>query len=506
MLRTVWYFLIPMALVLVTGTVSADDWPHWGRTPARNMVTTEKNISHDFDPGKMKLGTDELDFGTTRNIKWVAKLGSITYGNPTVANGKVFIGTNNESPPDPKHKGDRGVVMCLDEKTGRLLWQLIVPKLGAQKESDWEYLGICSSPAVEGQRVYLVTNLGEVVCLDVEGLANGNDGPFKEEGKYMAGPGKPPMKPGPTDADIIWRYDMRDELGVFPHNITSSAVLIVRDKLFVNTSNGQDKSHKNIPSPSAPCLIALDKNSGQLIGEEYSGIGERIKHSNWSSPAYGEINGKGLVIFGAGDGICYGFDPMPIKGEDGLAILKEIWKFDCNPQEFNNKKYPDPRGPNEIISTPVFYKGRVYVGIGQDPEHGEGRGNLSCIDATSGKAVWSYQKINRTLSTVAIADDLVYAADYQGTLHCLDANSGKVYWTHDTGSHIWGSPLIADGKVYIGNENGILTILATGKEEKLPVSTIDFGTMIYTSPIVANGVLYLATNRHLYAIQEQDQK
>src|SRR5690606_8402109 len=103
-----------------------------------------------------------------------------------------------------------------DEKSGDFLWQLVVPKLGAGKVNDWEFLGICSSPEVEGNRIYIVTNRCEVLCLDVNGQADGNDGPFKDEGAYMAGPGKDAFPVGPRDADIVWRYDMREELGVFP--------------------------------------------------------------------------------------------------------------------------------------------------------------------------------------------------------------------------------------------------------------------------------------------------
>ena len=51
-------------------------------------------------------------------------------------------------------------------------------------------LGICSSPTVDGDRVYLVTNRCEVLCLDVHGMANGNDGPLRDEGQYTAGPGQ----------------------------------------------------------------------------------------------------------------------------------------------------------------------------------------------------------------------------------------------------------------------------------------------------------------------------
>ena len=121
---------ISLLLMLTISNLFADEWPMWGRDGTRNMVSNEKNIYFDFNPGEMS--DDEIvDLKTTKNIKWVAKLGSQAYGNVTIGNGCVFVGTNNESPRDPGKKGDRGVVMCLDEKTGDLKWQLVIPKLGA---------------------------------------------------------------------------------------------------------------------------------------------------------------------------------------------------------------------------------------------------------------------------------------------------------------------------------------------------------------------------------------
>jgi hypothetical protein len=90
------------------------------------------------------------------------------------------------------------------------------------------------------------------MCLDIEGLANGNEGPFVDEAQYVVGPGKPPGKVGPKDADIIWVYNMMDELGVFPHNASNSSVLIVDDLIFVCTSNGQDWTHVNSRPPTPP--------------------------------------------------------------------------------------------------------------------------------------------------------------------------------------------------------------------------------------------------------------
>src|SRR5687767_14088534 len=167
-------------IVLATTFAIAADWPHWGRDSSRNMVSPEKRLPAEAEIGDAPEG-DQLTPDPAKSLKWVVKLGSQTYGNPTVAGGRVYVGTNNDSPRDPKYQGDRGVLMCFDETGGKFLWQLVVPKHPAGRNIDWEFVGLCSSPAVEGHRVYVVTNRCEVVCLDARGMANGNDGPFKEE-------------------------------------------------------------------------------------------------------------------------------------------------------------------------------------------------------------------------------------------------------------------------------------------------------------------------------------
>ncbi len=491
--------------------VAGEDWPVWSRNGGGNLYSPEKGIAASFDPGKFVRGTEEIDLATTKNVRWAAKLGSQAYGNTTVSGGKVFVGTNNETPRDKRHIGDRGNVYCLDEKTGELLWQLVVPKLGAGKVSDWEYLGICSSPSVEGNRVYIVSNRCEILCLDTEGMKNGNQG-FQGEGKFMADKGKPPFEPTDLDADVIWIYDMRKELGVFPHNIASSSVLIVGDLLFCTTSNGQDWSHLNIPAPQAPCIVALNKKDGTLAGEETAGIGKAIKHCNWSSPSKGKVNGKDAVFFGAGDGVLYAFDTTFEKDADGYDVFKLLWKYDCVPDvhkkdaDGNDIKYPAADGPSEIIATPTYHNGHVYIALGQDPEHGEGVGNLTCVNADTGAKVWDYRKIQRTISTCAIdpVTGLLVAADYTGYVYCLDSKTGKEHWVYDTKAHMWSSPLIADGKIFIGDEDGDLTILPLKADfkpkEDGPMFETNMLVPIYSSPVVANGTLYIGTQTHLYAV------
>ncbi|MCB9891428.1 MAG: PQQ-binding-like beta-propeller repeat protein [Planctomycetes bacterium] len=509
--------LLPSFAVLLCGDVIAQDWPQWGHDATKNMVATGvKGLPTELHAGEFIGASDRIDMTTTKNVKWIAKLGSQSYGNPTVSGGRVFVGTNNDVPRDDRYQGDRSCVYCFDEKTGEFLWQLNNAKLGTGKVSDWEFLGICSSPTVDGDRVYFVTNRCEVVCLDVQGMKNGNDGPFQDEGLHAAWPDKEPFEVKATDADIIWTFSMIDEVGVFPHNITSSSILVTGDHLWVSTSNGVSYDHTETPAPFAPSLILLDKKTGELLGEEGSGLSQRILHGNWSSPAYFKQGDLELCIFGGPDGWVYAFSPetVPDPEDPEIKILKEVWRLDANLPEYRERegkkvRYATRRGPSEVLATPVVYDGYVYAAIGQDPEHGEGVGNLVCIDptktgdVTKTGLVWNYSKINRSISTMALLDGLLFTADYSGFVYCLDAKTGQEIWIHDTKGHIWGSPLVADGKVYVGNEDGYLTILPANKSfEKGNEIEIDMMSPVYSSPIAANGTLYIATHTHLFAIAE----
>src|SRR5918995_6158988 len=128
------------------------DWPMWGGTPDRNMVSSMKGLPTTWD------------VKTKENIKWVAELGSQTYGNPVVAGGKVFVGTNNEAIRDPKQPGDRGVIMAFREATGEFLWQATFEKLASGRANDWPFQGIASSPLIIEGVAYFVSNRGQGIA------------------------------------------------------------------------------------------------------------------------------------------------------------------------------------------------------------------------------------------------------------------------------------------------------------------------------------------------------
>ena len=120
-----------------------------------------------------------------------------------------------------------------------------------------------------------------------------------------------------------------------------------------------------------------------------------------------------------------------------MSPVKYYYAGDARRSTALNKNDGTFVGMSEIIATPVFYKNRVYVAIGRDAAMGRGRGALHCIDATqtgdisaTGR-IWTYQGLDRSLSTVSIADGLLYVADVAGRLHCVDAETGHCYWIHE---------------------------------------------------------------------------
>ncbi len=522
--------------------VGPGDWPQWGGWQGRNNTPPGENIPV------------EWDIEANENIVWSARLGSQSYGNPVVANGRVLVGTNNGAGYISRYPGetvDLGCLLCFDEKTGDFLWQDSKPKLPTGRVHDWPLQGICCSPYVEGDRVWYVTSRGEVSCLDLEGFRdNENDGPFVSEPQQ-----------NPYEADVVWLYDMMAELGTSQHNMCSCSVTCAGNLLFVITANGVDESHINIPSPDAASFMVMEKDSGKVLWTDNSPR-VNILHGQWSSPTYGVLGGRPQVLFAGGDGWLRSFAP---EG-DGNGKSKLLWKCDCNPKD--SKWELGGRGTrNNIIATPIIYDGKVYVAVGQDPEHGEGIGHLWCVDPTksgdvsatmvvdgSGQEVlplvldaagtvvsnrrlqaldvanpdekivpnpnsaiiWHYSEydvngdgkikfeetMHRSIGTATIKDDILYIADFSGLVHCLDAQTGKPYWTHDMFAASWGSALIVDGKVYIGDEDGEVTVFKHGRELEI-LAENDMQNAVYTSPIVANNTLFICNKSQIFAIRQK---
>jgi outer membrane protein assembly factor BamB len=505
-------FSIAWALIaaFLGSPIHAEDWPMFGRDQSRNAVSPEKN-----PPVWWQVETRDRDGNfrkPNKNVRWSAVLthrahhDGRTYGDPIVIDGTVWIGTNNEGSDG---KGDAAVLVCLDQKTGKVLYRYVSPRLEPFAGQDWPNKSLACSPLIEGDRMWFTTNRCEVVCLDI--------GPLKKrQGEPRA----------------LWKVDMRADLAVCPRaslvDYRLCSLAADPDRLYAITGHGVDGDGK-VAAPEAPSLVCFDKLTGKVIWKDNS-PGKDILFSQYASPTVIQINGQTQVVAPQGDGWVRSFEG---------ATGKLLWKFDTNPPdaEYDPHEGPEKRTRNYLPASAVFHENRLYIGNGQEPESYSGPACLYCIDPTrsgdisphvpdgpgKGKPnpnsgmIWKYGGVDpktekhifdRTVSNVAIHRGLVIAADMAGTVHCLDARSGKPYWVHETQVGFLGflgSPLIVDGKIYVGDCEGSVWILELAKEKKV-LDRIEMDREVNCSPVFANGVLYVATNSTLYAIAGKEKK
>jgi len=443
-------------LLLAPAALLGDDWSMLGGRPDRNLVSAEKGLPVQFDAEKKK------------NVKWTAALGKVTYGTPVVSGGKVFVGTNNDQPRDPAVKGDRGVLMCFEEATGKFLWQAVHAKLETGEAEDASSIGVCSTPCVVGDLVYYVSNRAALVCCSA------------------------------ADGKAKWTLDMRKELGVSPYQGSASSPLVVGDLVFVVTGQGTDFKKHKVMNPKAPSFIAVEKATGKVKWQD-SSPGEKLFQGQWGSPAHGVVDGRAQVIFPGGDGWLYSFEP---------ATGKLLWKFNCKAHE---KLLPDgsPETPNQLVATPVIVGHRVIIATGIDTDT-DGPGCIRAIDArksgdvTATAELWKIagDQFGCSISTVAVHEGLVYALQYKGLLDCIELETGKRVWQHDVLAVTWGSPLVADGKLYFRNGDGETVVMQLGREKKILAKNAGLPGVDNGSVVAANGVLFIAGRSHLYAVAE----
>ena len=440
-----------VCFLLGLSSLPAADWPMLGGRPDRNMVSPERGLPIEWD-------------AAGKNIKWSADLGSVTYGSPVIAGGRVFIGTDND---DPALKQKRGVLKCFSEKDGTLLWRAVHEKLADASEDDGG-IGICSTPCVAGEHVYYVSNRGELVCRAV------------------------------ADGAVVWSLDMREKLGVSPNQASASSPLVADDLVFVVTGHGTNHRTGVLKNPGAPSFLAVERQTGKIAWSDNS-PGAKILTGQWGSPGYGVVAGQPQVAFPGGDGWLYSFEPK---------TGKLLWKFNCKAHEETAAGAAKEKTLN-LAAAPVFAGDRVFIAVGE-PEADSGPGALRCIDArkrgdvTATAEVWRLggREFNDSLSTVAVHDGLVYTADTAGFLSCIDAATGRRVWVHDLLANVWGSPLVADGKVYVQVGDGIVFAFAASRQKKLLTRNDTLPDMAHGTPVAANGVLYLTGQKKLHAIVE----
>jgi outer membrane protein assembly factor BamB len=439
------------ALLLATANLlRADDWPMLGGRPDRNSVSSDKNLPTSF---------------SEKDVTWSALLGTQTWSCPVVAGGRIFVATNNREVTDPK-RDDKGVVLCLSATDGKLLWKGVHDKLPEGNAQDTSMIGVTSTPAVAGDRVYYVSNRAEVVCRDAASGA------------------------------VVWLLDMRKDLGVQPNQASPCSPVVVDKRVFVVTGQGTDFKEGKVRNPKAPSFIALDAESGKVLWQD-SSPGDKIMLGTWGSPSYGVVEGQAQAVFPGGDGWLYSFEP---------STGKLLWKFNCKVQE-NRKPDGSPETENYVLAAPVFAGHRVLAVVGVDTDTAGDPGCIRAIDArkrgdiTREGELWRLhdKEFCRSIASPVVEDGLVYAIEQPGFVDCIDLETGKVVWKHDLLASVCGTPLVADGKVYVRTGDGDIIVMKTGREKKV-LAKNTLPDLEHGYVVASNGVLYIASWKKLYVL------
>ncbi len=316
-----------VGLSFLAGELGADDWPMLGRDATRNAVSPEKNPPRDWRVGlparaatKRQPAREAI---SAVNIRWSAGLGMNCHCAPVVHRGMVWIGTTSLTMANQNKPG--GSLRCYRERDGALLYERTSQPLPL-RVNDAGWTGIGSSPLIENETLWYVTNRWEVVCLDI--------------GPLLAS-GAPPREK--------WVVDMPKEYGVFPNSplmgpARHCSIGAHGERIFVTTGNGIDERRTHVPAPDAPALVCLEKKTGKTLWTDKT-PGGNVMVTEAASPLVTEIGGRGQVIVPQGDGWMRSFDP--ISG-------KIWWQFDLNRKDTILEM--GGRGTrNYTLASPVLY-------------------------------------------------------------------------------------------------------------------------------------------------------
>ena len=462
------------AVLGLAGSLSLAASPQWGDDLGRNNVVPARDLPD-------HLGDD--------NRLWDVPLqGRSFYNMITVDGDRVYAGMSSDNLPE-RIRGRGAAMLCLDLKTGKTVWQKEI----AEKAGEY---GLSSVPLIEGDRLY-VRGAGDVFCLD------------KNTGK------------------VLWRN------GEIQGHGAHGTGLIVGTYLWITSGHATGSDDENwysdsIEHPWHPNVLVLDKHTGRIVAQDDVAVGGH-QHGSWGSLSAGLVDGRMLAFWGDSAGWVHAFEVPETFPAAKRTTVREVWRCDANPAQYRRDPEtaaPMPYsaymggmfgdqsiGPDEIISTPVFHDGKVYVTLGRDKAYGVkeghrsiGRGGVVCIDpsgsgdVTDTHKLWTNTSVNRTFCTPSIVGDLLFVADHAGYVHCLDiADGGKSVWKQDIHATIWNYfQAVGDNKVFVMNEDKDFFILRADREGgRLFHAEMDSANN--PQPGMTDGILIVGTRKAISA-------
>ena len=429
-----------LLLCLTAGSAIAADWPAW-RGVNDDGVSPDQNLPAEWS-------------ADGKNLLWKAPVGS--RATPIVTKGKVCVIRLAE--PENVKKWQEQVV-CLDEKTGKMLWehrQNVFQTDIPHHRVGWASLS--SDPAT-----------GNIFSHSISGVVTA----YAPDGK------------------ILWARSLDEQIGRFSGFGGRTVNPIVDGDLVIVSYLTAGFTPNFIPRHR---FYALDKSTGETVW--LSTPGNAPYDTTYSVPIVRVIDGERLLIAGNGDGGVYAMQ---------VNTGKKVWGFSLSKRGLNTSVTEE----NDVI----------FASHSEENVDGAtSMGRLVALDAkqvTDGKPkqLWMVDGFAAGYATPAVKDGILYHLDNSANLVAFDTKNGERLWEENIGIAQKASPVIGDGKLYVSDVDGVFHIFKlNGRQAPERISEESFknpdgsATQINGSPAIANGVVYLLTNNDLYAIGRPDAK
>lgn len=231
-------------------------------------------------------------------------------------------------------------------------------------------------------------------------------------------------------------------------------------------------------------VIALDKKTGKTVWksirpQELYVNQPAIARKAFITPIIVNAGGRDLLISNGAE-VCIAYDPL--TGE-------EIWRI--------------PYTSDTTISMPMFSNGLVIFTTGlMEPIKLMGVKPLGKGDITKTNIIWTVSnKDIPAINSPFVKDGLLYMIHERGNLTCLEAETGKIVYTNKLKGEFYSSPICADGKIYFSSKKGIVYVLQEGREFKILAQNHMDGEYMAT-PAVSGNSLVVRSNKALYRIEK----
>ncbi len=443
------FLLFSLSVVTAASLCAEDrlgpgDWPNW-RGPLQTGESLESYQGYEFNPEP--VWTDDI----------------ASQGTPVIYNGRIYSWGYRGKGPDLVE-----VVQAREEKTGKVIWEHTTHDFLSDTVYDRYTIGAVTVDT-ETENVISATANGVVRCASKEGK-------------------------------ILWEVSLMERFGrlTFP-NARAGAPVIDGNLVILHAVT----SYWGADGPAKDRYLAFDKKTGELAWSSTPGVGAPfLKDSSFSTPVLETRQGKRVFYAGNGCGniVC-------VDAKDGTPI----WRFQAtvgginsSPLIFGDTIYAI-HGTENLDSTET---GRAFaikipdlnnVGGTVDPEQG------GAPKLPESAEIWR-QPFEMFTSSPTTHNGKIYQMLRVGELACMEATSGKVLWTEKlANSQLHASPVYADGRLYISTYPGNFFVINVSGEKPVIEQKIKLDGNGIGSASICNGRVYVHTTHKLYAFEIKNQ-